>query len=76
MTADEMKSRLENQFSDGTIAVRDLTGSQSNYEVYVESDAFAGLTRVKQHQTVMAVFDAELKSGELHALSITTKTKS
>lgn len=76
MSPQEMKNRLEAAYPESTVEVFDLTGTEDHYEVYVESPAFAGLTRIQQHQHVMAVFGPELKTGEVHALSIKTKLKS
>lgn len=68
-----MKIRLESAFPQGQVEVRDLTGTEDHYEVYVKSSLFAGLSRMEQHQKVMAAFAAELKTGEVHALSIRTQ---
>lgn len=75
MTPEQIKERLEKAYPGGTIEVTDLTGTHDHYEVSIESSAFAGLNRVQQHQHVMAVFGPELKTGEVHALSIKTKLK-
>lgn len=76
MTPQEMKDRLETSYPGATIEVLDLTGTQDHYEVFVESPVFGGMSRIQQHQHVMAVFGPELKTGEVHALSIRTKIKS
>ncbi len=73
MKPKEMKQRLEDAFPNAEIEVRDLTGTEDHYEVFVQSQVFAGLSRMEQHQKVMAAFSAELKTGEVHALSIRTK---
>lgn len=70
-----MKQRLETAFPGGQIEVRDLTGTEDHYEVSIVSNVFAGLTRMEQHQKVMAAFQAELKTGEVHALSIRTQSQ-
>ncbi len=57
------------------IEVHDLTGTEDHYEVAIESHLFNGMSRVQQHQHVMSCFSAELKTGEVHALSIRTKIK-
>lgn len=75
MTQEMMKQRLLQAYPDGNIDVLDLTGTEDHWEVYVESQAFKGQTRIQQHQAVMAVFGPELKTGEVHALSIRTKVK-
>ncbi len=76
MTIDMMRERLQNAYPDAAVEVVDTTGTQDHWEVFIESSAFAGKTRIQQHQSVMAVFGPELKTGEVHALSITTKIKS
>lgn len=73
MTPQEMKQRLESDFPDAQIQVQDLTGTEDHYEVFVKSSVFSGMTRIEQHQKVMASFQAELKTGEVHALSIRTQ---
>lgn len=74
MSPEQMKSRLEMSFPGGEVAVTDLTGTEDHYEVFVRSEAFRGLSRIQAHQKVMAAFAAELKTGEVHALSIRTQT--
>lgn len=76
MKPTEIKTRLQNFYNDGLVDVTDLTGTEDHYSVYIESKKFAGLSRIQQHKQVMAVFDAELKTGEVHALTIRTKTLS
>ncbi|MCB0393063.1 MAG: BolA/IbaG family iron-sulfur metabolism protein [Bdellovibrionales bacterium] len=73
MTADQMKLRLETAFNGARVAVFDLTGTQDHYQVVIDSNQLNGLRRIQQHQAVMKVFDEELKSGEIHALTISTK---
>lgn len=75
MTPQQIKERLSQAYPNSQIEVFDLTGTHDHYEVSVESDVFKGLSRIQQHQHVMACFDAELKTGEVHALSIRTKIK-
>lgn len=75
MTAEQMTERLKQNYPDSTIEVYDLTGTQDHWEVSIESSVFAGMTRIKQHQHVMGCFAPELKTGEVHALSIKTKIK-
>lgn len=75
MNNEQMMNRLKETYPDATIEVVDLTGTSDHWEVFVESSAFKGLSRVQQHQHVMAAFGPELKTGEVHALSIKTKVK-
>lgn len=53
------------------LVVRDLTGTHDHWEALVVSEAFAGKTRVEQHQMVYAAL-GELMSGPVHALALKT----
>ncbi len=79
MTLEQMKQRLQSAYPDSNpitdIEVFDLTGSANHWEVLVKSLSFKGLSRIEQHQHVMKTFSAELKTGEVHALSIKTVIK-
>ena len=75
MTQEQMKQRLEKFYPGCMVEVLDTTGTSDHWEVYVESDSFKGLSRIEQHQHVMKCFSDELKTGEVHALSIKTKVK-
>ena len=70
-----MKDRLSKAYPDAHVQVVDLTGTQDHWQVAIESSAFKGMTRIQQHKHVMNVFDAELKTGEVHALTIKTTLK-
>jgi stress-induced morphogen len=73
MSPEQMKQRLETAFPQSHIDVRDMTGTEDHYEVFIRSKAFAGLSRMERHQKVMAAFSTELKTGEVHALTIKTE---
>jgi stress-induced morphogen len=73
MTKEQMTERLKTAYPDGRVEVFDLTGTSDHWEVMVESAQFQGLSRIQQHQHVMSVFAPELKTGEVHALSIKTR---
>lgn len=75
MTLSEMKDRLTKSFPGAHVEVTDLTGTEDHYEVVVKSASFTGQPRIRQHQAVMAAFADELKTGEVHALSIRTMTE-
>lgn len=53
-----------------------LCDSQDNvhFSVTVVSREFEGLSRIKQHRQVMAIFQEELADERLHALSLKTYT--
>ena len=75
MTADQMRARLQTAYPDGQIDVFDMTGTQDHWQVAIESSQFKGLSRIQQQRHVMDVFGPELKTGEVHALTIKTTVK-
>lgn len=75
MNQEQMLERLKHNFPNSEIEVFDLTGTHDHWEVHVTSEKFAGLSRIQQHKLVMQAFDAELKTGEVHALTMKTKEK-
>ncbi len=48
-------------------------GSESHFKLVIVSDRFAGLTRIKRHQTVNGILEKE-RRADLHALSMETLT--
>ena len=75
MTPEQMKSRLQQAYPDGDIEVVDLTGTHDHYQVHIRSQTFKNLSRINCHKHVMDVFSSELKTGEVHALTIKTEIK-
>lgn len=51
-----------------------VTGDGGKYEATVISDAFAGLSMLKEHQLVYATVNEHIASGALHALTIKAYT--
>ncbi len=75
MTANQMETRLKTAFPDADVAVIDLTGTEDHWEVRIASKVFKGLSRIDNQRKVMDVFAPELKTGEVHALTIRTLVK-
>ncbi len=75
MTTEQMELRLRSRFPDCDVVVEDLTGTQDHWDVRVASHAFKGQSRIECQRLVMAAFAEELKSGEVHALTIKTLVK-
>ena len=71
MTANEMLERLKKSYPESILKV--VSDDNVHFFVEVESKLFTGLSRIEQHQHVMKIFDAELKTGELHAMQLKTK---
>ncbi len=72
-TANELKERIERALPGARVAVEDLTGGGDHFRAEVESDRFAGLSRIQQHKLIYDVFGDEV-GGAIHALSIKTST--
>ena len=49
-------------------------GDSCNLRVVVTSSSFSGMSLIDQHKTVMRLLEDKFQSGELHALSLETKT--
>ena len=70
MTSVEMEERLKRRYADAQVAVLDTTGTSDHFEVRIEASELKGLSRILQHKAIMNVFADELKTGEVHALTI------
>ncbi len=75
MTAEQIEKRIKDAWADCEVAVLDTTGTNNHFDVRVASRTFAGKSRIEQHKSVMDLFSAELKTGEVHALQIKTIAK-
>jgi len=74
MTAAQIESFIRAAFPDAEIEIKDLAGDGNHYEAHVRSSAFAGKSRVQQHQMVYAALEGRM-GGELHALALHTAPK-
>lgn len=71
MTVDALQAELAEAFPDAEIVIDDLAGDGDHYRARIVSSAFAGLSRIKQHQLVYAALKGKM-GGELHALALET----
>ena len=67
----DLEAILQEGFPDAEIVVEDLAGDGDHYKAKIVSAAFAGLSRVRQHQLVYASLKGRM-GGELHALALET----
>lgn len=74
MPAADIEALLRDAFPDADIEIVDLAGDGDHYKAIIASAAFAGKTRVAQHQAVYAALKGRM-GGELHALALETKAK-
>lgn len=71
MTPENVKSLIESGIPDAQVKV---TGDGSKFEAVIISEAFEGLSPVKEHQLVFATVSEHIASGAIHALSLKTYT--
>ena len=71
MPAAEIERLIKDAFPDAEVEIRDLAGDGDHYAANVVSRAFAGKSRVQQHQMIYAALKGKM-GGELHALALQT----
>ncbi|GAA4476660.1 BolA family transcriptional regulator [Gluconacetobacter aggeris] len=71
MTAQEIETYIRTALPDAAISIEDLAGDGDHYACTVVSEAFRGLSRVRQHQIVYAALQGHM-GGKLHALALQT----
>lgn len=72
MDASEIERLIKEALPDARITIEDLGGDGDHYAAQVISEAFAGKTRVQQHQMVYQALKGRV-GGELHALALQTQ---
>ncbi len=73
MAAAEIEALIVAALPDARVEITDLAGDGDHYSARVVSAAFAGLSRVRQHQMVYDALGGRM-GGALHALALTTAT--
>lgn len=71
MQAADIVRMIQEGIPDAKVEIADLAGDGDHYQATVVSKAFAGKSRVQQHQLVYAALRGRM-GGELHALALTT----
>jgi stress-induced morphogen len=71
MAAPDIERLIKQAFPDAEVVVADLAGDGDHYGARVVSHAFAGKSRIQQHQMVYAALKGKM-GGELHALALET----
>lgn len=71
MAATEIEQLIKSKLPDAEIRLIDLAGDNDHWEAHVVSAAFAGKSRVQQHQMVYDALGGRM-GGVLHALKLTT----
>lgn len=71
MAGPEIESLIKEAFPDAHVIVTDLAGDGDHYGARVVSRAFAGKSRIQQHQMVYAALKGKM-GDTLHALALET----
>ena len=69
---DAVEAAIQRAIPDAKVTVEDLTGGGDHLQVSVVSEAFKGLSRIRQHQLVYGALQQELASEAIHALALST----
>jgi acid stress-induced BolA-like protein IbaG/YrbA len=64
---------LQSKFPEAEIS---FDGEDCNSKVLIVSKEFEGLNTLKRHKLVLSMLKEHFKTGELHALSLETKSPS
>lgn len=71
MTADEIRNLIITGLPAAEVTIG---GDGYHVDVFVVSDAFDGLSRLKRQQLVYTALDSAIRSGALHAVNIHAQT--
>jgi len=71
MNPADIEQLIKTAMPDAEITIEDLRGDGDHYAAHVVSSAFAGKTRVQQHQMVYEALKGRM-GNELHALALQT----
>jgi len=74
MQADDIIALIKTGITDAEVELVDLAGDGDHYKAVVTSPAFAGKSRIAQHQMVYAALKGRM-GGELHALALETRER-
>ncbi len=71
MTAEEIRSRIEQALPGSRVDVRDTTGGGDHFEAVVVAAQFSGKSTVEQHRMVYSILGSAM-AGPIHALALRT----
>lgn len=71
MPAAEIERMIKQSLPDAEVKITDLAGDDNHFAAVVVSSAFAGKSKLQQHQLVYQALGGNM-GGALHALQLTT----
>lgn len=67
----EIKKKIENGLKTSFVQIVDLRGGD-HIQAIIVSEEFINKSLVEQHKKIYDILDSEMKSNEIHALSLKT----
>ena len=74
MAAEDIVALIKQGIPNAEVEIQDLAGDGDHYAATVVSPAFAGKSKVQQHQMVYGALGGRM-GGVLHALKLTTMAR-
>jgi stress-induced morphogen len=71
MDAAEIERLIREGIPGASVTIEDLRGDGDHYAAHVTASAFAGKSRIQQHQMVYQALQGKM-GGQLHALALHT----
>lgn len=71
MSPETIRKMIQEKIADSQV---ETSGADCSFTVIVTSPAFSGKSPLQRHRMVNEIFKDQISSGQLHALSIKTKT--
>ncbi len=72
VSSEELSTAIQRVLPDAKVAIEDLSGAGDHLKIDVISNAFKGLSLIRQHQLVYGALKDELASEAIHALALNT----
>ena len=72
MQAKAIIERIQTLAPGTQVQLNDLTGTQDHWQAVIVSPAFQGKMMMEQHRMVYALFEKEIQSNDVHALTLKT----
>lgn len=66
----DVKKRIEENLPTEFVEVTEFSGGTDHYSVIIVSREFQGVPLLRRHRMVMDLFQAEIATEEVHALTI------
>ncbi|MEW8691782.1 MAG: BolA/IbaG family iron-sulfur metabolism protein [Candidatus Thiodiazotropha endolucinida] len=71
MNQQDLINRIKDLYPDAEVTV---SGESCSFEVNVTTPAFDNMKSLQRQRSIMTLFNKEIGSGELHALTVRAKT--